>query len=567
MRYRKILSMALAAAAISIIIPIVSNAAVIIETEYEESEDGEAMEESAGGNGITSEIEAGHFAEDYFHEAEKESLLSFAYGDRAVEESLLHLVERTEVLKKDYSAEEAVSVLEALKKTVADITSVDYEEEYAFVHDEKNYEDGEFYKYKISPDVWIIKNILYVFSVHDAENTDIFMEIVDLVYDIAFLEMENGCKDDRVMQILAMLYELKGKFPESFSDYLSYVSGLAAEDSLTFENGSMPKKRVPSEAYLEKTKGNEGSNGEISNGVLADVEKMPAVEEADSGHLENSSGIQCAGSQEIPVYNAGSVADYQKKLEEAESQKHVETNVNEHMVMEIYFTLDKTAEHPVWQTTRAELDEESQIPYDRLVAALRGISNVSEDFFLMEDTDMAMFIAEGKPLVINRVEKASAGDIDILFDTFEKLGIKTAPRQDEVDDGMVSLTDKLNADGIYEIVVDGRKLILTNKAVLTEGIVQLPVKQAAGMLGYKAVQSGNTITLVCQKGNEEHSIAMSVGSSDITVNGQKIPIKAQVTEQGGIIYAEFDKIAEEAGYTYAYNAKTGCLELESADYK
>lgn len=87
------------------------------------------------------------------------------------------------------------------------------------------------------------------------------------------------------------------------------------------------------------------------------------------------------------------------------------------------------------------------------------------------------------------------------------------------------------------------------------------------MLGYKSVQSGNTITLVCQKGNEEHSIAMSVGSSDITVNGQKIPIKAQVTEQGGIIYAEFDKIAEEAGYTYAYNAKTGCLELESADYK
>lgn len=409
MRYRKILSMALAAAASSIIIPIVSNAAVIIETEYEESEDGEAMEESAGGNGITSEIEAGHFAEDYFHEAEKESLLSFAYGDRAVEESLLHLVERTEVLKTDYSAEEAVSVLEALKKTVADITSVDYEEEYAFVHDEKNYEDGEFYKYKNSPDVWIIKNNLYVFSVHDAENTDIFMEIVDLVYDIAFLEMENGCKDDRVMQILAMLYELKGKFPESFSDYLSYVSGLAAEDSLTFENGSMPKKRVPSEAYLEKTKGNEGSNGEISNGVLADVEKMPAAEEADSGHLENSSGIQCAGSQEIPVYNAGSMESYQKNLDEMESQQHIETK--EYTVMEIHYTLDKTEEYPVWQTTRVELDEAGEVSYDKLVAALRGISNVSEDFFLMEDTDMAMFIAEGKPLVINRVEKASAGDI------------------------------------------------------------------------------------------------------------------------------------------------------------
>lgn len=511
--------------------------------------------------GIASEDITDPYADDYFHLIAKEKLLPYSYENKDVENEMTLLIDRTEELKTKYSTADAIAILNELQNLMGSITESDYENEYAMIHDENNYETGEYYKYKVSPTVWIVKNIIHCFSVYDANNIDEAKKAIDMIYDMALTEMKHGCHNDRLMQVIANLNKLSDRLPDEYSEYLNYVSGLAAKDSLIYENGKLPEDKIPSVVYEIDKNEQEEETVDAENGKLIEVDRTIETETVDAEYWENTNTIQSTKQNTSISYDTNSMDAYKKRMNEIENQGYVE--VKEYSIKTIYYTLDKTTENPVWESTNIDLDTNEELDYSTFVVMLSSLSNKSKEFSFIEDSDMVMFIAEGQPLILNKVEKVAAEEIDILFDQFEKLGIKVALKKDEIDDDVTSLSDKLEAGDINEIVIDGKKLILTYKPILTKGIVQLPVEQVAEQIGFKVTQSGKTMTLTYKTEQDtENTIVMVAGSKYITVDEQKVALRTEITKQDDVIYAEFDKIAKVAGYTYSYDAKAGNLELE-----
>lgn len=496
---------------------------------------------------------------DYFHVIPKEELLPFSYKNKEVEKSMAALIDRTENLKVNYSTNEVISILKELQSNIKNITKSDYENEFAMIHDKENYETGEFYKYKVSPIVWIVKNILHSYSIQDIKDFKEFKNIIDLIYDMALTEMKNGCKDDKLMQIIVNLNELNNRFPDEYSDYISFVSGLATKDSLDYENGKMPEEKIPSKAYTENTK--EKEKEKINNGELVEIDNTIETETVEEEYLDKTNIISISNQSTSDIYNNSSMDAYKDKMNAIEKDGYKE--VKDYFMKTIYYTLDKSVENPEWEVVGVDMDINGELSYNKFLHVLNNISNKVEDASFIEDEDMVMFIAEGKPLVLNKVEKVNEENMNTLFEQFEKLGIKVALKQDEMEDNNTSLTEKLEAGDINEIVINGNKLILIYKPILTKGIVQLPIEQVAEQLGYEVIQSKDIMTLMYKTGeNTSLEIEVIVGSKNLIVNGQKIPLKTEVTKKDNIIYAEFDKIAKEVGYTYSYNAKSGYLELK-----
>lgn len=499
------------------------------------------------------------YEDAYFHMITKEQLLLFSYENKEVEESMAALIDRTENLKVNYSVNEVFSILKELQSNIKNITKSDYENEYTMIHDDNNYETGEVYKYKVSPTVWIVKNILHSYSIQEVKDFKEFKNIIDLIYDMALTEIKNGSMDDKLMQIIVNLNDLNNRFPDEYSDYISFVSGLATKDSLDYENGKMPEEKIPSKVYIENQKENEKEK--ITNGELVEIDNTIEKEKVDEEYLENTNTISISNQNTLDIYNNDGMDAYKDNMNTIEKDGYKE--VKEYTIKTIYYTLDKSIENIEWEVTGVDMDTNGEVSYEKFVHMLKSISDKIEDASIIEDEDMVMLIAEGKPLVLNKVEKVNEEDINTLFEQFEKLGIKVGLKQDEIEDNNISLSDKLEAGDINEIVIDGNKLILIYKPILVKGIVQLPIEQVAEQIGYEVIQSKDTITLNYKAGEDSScKIELTIGSKNIIVNGQKMVLKTEVTKKDDIVYAEFDKIAKEAGYTYSYNAKSGYLELK-----
>jgi hypothetical protein len=137
------------------------------------------------------------------------------------------------------------------------------------------------------------------------------------------------------------------------------------------------------------------------------------------------------------------------------------------------------------------------------------------------------------------------------------------------------LETRIKNGEINTISINGSNLILTNPPILTKNILQLPLEETAKALGYEINVLGNTITLtyknniadvVDEDGNEltlddDIVIILNVGSSNYTINGIKNSFKTNVTKDNGVIYCEFDKIAEKVNLSYYYNATSGIIEF------
>lgn len=506
---------------------------------------------------------------NYFDSYDRETINPYVYENSMVSIKLNILLERTENLKETYSLSAVLEVLKDLKEVVKEITSIDYETNYEILHDEANYETGEFRKYKMGIPEWIIRNILSLICTYSPEEEETMKQVIDYIYEMGGIEMQNHCKEYSIMNIINDLNFCKENFPLSFQEYLEYVLSISSQDCMEYDKGNLPEIKIPSaykEEYDQKKKeenpfvleeNQEGTLQEESEVIL-----IPDISEEDISLppvvLENLPSNE--------IYEKDNLQDYLSQIENiSQSAEEVKT----YEIKSIYYTLDKTKEHPEWQDTRILLSEEGDIPFEKLKNIFQLLEKKESEFFFVEDSDMVMFIAEGKPLVLNKVEKVTADEIDIILEGFEKIGMKVMLKSDEKVDTFDSLASRVEAGKINQILVNENKIILNAMPILTKNILQLPIKQVAEALGYQTFQKGNTITLIYQgaasteeSNLEEITIVLTVGETTYTINGKKNSFKVPVTEKDNILYVEFDQLANKLGYSYEYNKESGFIEFQ-----
>lgn len=527
--------------------------------------------------------------ESYFNTFEKDNILPYVYGNSSVTNSLNSLIDRTENLKLDYSLSEAVSILESLKDTVKNISSDDFETNYNILHDPDNYELGAYYKYMKSPVTWIERNVVHLISIYSSNEESEIKQVIDLLYEMGNEEMQNHCKTYDSMTVVSDLHYIKNRFSSSISDYIDFVVKKADSDSTNYDEGKLPEDgKNMSDYYEEYQKQQEEENNQNSefeeendNVVLEEEPIVVEVPNVSDDILSSNDNINTDNNITSPSYNVNNMGDYIGKMNDISNGSYIE--VKDYSIKNIYYTFDKSTENPIWNDTGISMEDE-KISYEKLLNVLSTIGR-NNDYFYMTDSDMVMLIAEGEVLVLNKVETVTEDEINNLFDKFEKLGIKVMLKSDETVNTQNSLSSKIEAGEVNSISVNDNKLILTNKPILKKNILQLPIKQVAEALGYQVTESGKTITLVYEDKNivdtsqieeddiennnnteQENSntikIILTIGSNNFTINDSKNSFKTPVTQENGITYCEFDKIANKLGYSYSYDADSGVIKFE-----
>lgn len=507
---------------------------------------------------------------DYAVVIEKEDIIPYTYSSSYVTSSLESLVERTEALKSSYSASEALSIVRSLESAVDEITSSDYSRNYDVKHDPENYEAKKFYKYKYSHTEWIIKNVTYCMLTNSASDSD-YIELIEIVYRIAKLEMENSAPICDIMNLLSIYMYMDDDFPASVRDFISFAGLQAGFDAMNYEEKILPIDKTMYEKYedyLENLRQEEYIRNEIiyansQQEVTPEPERVH-IEGYDDSYFDNFSSYISENSSYVPETGMNS-DDYIEKMDEARKVSHTTYKVYESKT--IYYTFDKTETNPDWIDTGISMDSET-IPFNKFLTVLSIIAR-NEGYYYFEDTDMAMLIADGISLVVNKQEDVTENEMREAFDCFEKLGIGILLHNDGESNNSSVLAEKIENGEINSISVNDNHMVLTNKPVLEKNILQLPVEQVAKAIGYDVSINDKEVILVSVDTNESgevintNQIILTVGSNNYTINEQKNSFRSSVTIQNGVIYTEFDKLAQLIGYSYSFNSESNIIEFKT----
>lgn len=510
---------------------------------------------------------------DYAQAVEKEDIIPYTYSSSYVTSSMESLVERTEVLKTSYSSSESLSILRSLESAVEDITSSDYSSNYDIKHDPENYERKAFYKYKYSHTEWIIKNVTSCMLSNSASDAE-YMELVEIIYRIAKIEMEHSAKVCDSMNLLSIFMYIDDDFPSSVRDFISFAGLQAGFDAMNYEEGTLPVDKSMKERYedyLENLRQEEYLRNEIiyansQTEVIPEPEKI-YVEGYDDSYFDNfNSYMEFVGDNYKPEIGMDA-DDYIKKMEDAKNVAHTTYKVYESK--SIYYTFDKTQSNIDWVDTGISMDSET-IPFKKFLTILSYIAR-NEGYYYFEDTDMVMLIADGVNLVVNKQEDITEEEMRLAFDTFPNLGIGIMLYSETENTTSEVLSERIQNGDVNSISVNGERTILTETPIISKNILQLPIEQVAKAIGYDVTINDKEVKLISvdTDANGEiintNEIVITVDSNSYTVNNQKNSFRTAVTSNNGVIFVEFDKLAQLMNYSYSFNEETNTIEFKTME--
>lgn len=510
---------------------------------------------------------------DYAQPVEKEDIIPYTYSSSYVTSSMESLVERTEVLKTSYSSSESLSILRSLESAVEDITSSDYSSNYDIKHDPENYERKAFYKYKYSHTEWIIKNVTSCMLSNSASDAE-YMELVEIIYRIAKIEMEHSAKVCDSMNLLSIFMYIDDDFPSSVRDFISFAGLQAGFDAMNYEEGTLPVDKSMKERYedyLENLRQEEYLRNEIiyansQTEVIPEPEKI-YVEGYDDSYFDNfNSYMEFVGDNYKPEIGMDA-DDYIKKMEDAKNVAHTTYKVYESK--SIYYTFDKTQSNIDWVDTGISMDSET-IPFKKFLTILSYIAR-NEGYYYFEDTDMVMLIADGVNLVVNKQEDITEEEMRLAFDTFPNLGIGIMLYSETENTTSEVLSERVQNGDVNSISVNGERTILTETPIISKNILQLPIEQVAKAIGYDVTINDKEVKLISVDTDANgkiintNEIVITVDSNSYTVNNQKNSFRTAVTSNNGVIFVEFDKLAQLMNYSYSFNEETNTIEFKTME--
>lgn len=499
-----------------------------------------------------------------------------------IKNNIEQLMLEVDTLESNYDKELSKSILEETFILISEIPLEQMEglDVSSMYFDKSNYPEDTIF-YGNDQFSYVIFNTIYYSANHLSvkERDNFFIKLIDNLYLVVLNQLNNGSVHLETLKYITAINNIRDLFGIEVKTTLDKANVLI-DKLVNFTENKSPDElknswtdyRFPSEFSKEELEDSEQEKEEIENNRQEDLETIdsnttledfpkPDIPSQDTTTSPNSNS---QNTNEDYLHKLGE--DYATATKEEEKDSSIKN---------IYYTFDKSVENPIWNDSGISM-EDGTVDCDKLFHVLSIIGR-NDEYFYMTDTDMVMLIAEGEVLVLNKVETVTEDEINSLFDKFEKLGIKVMLKSDETANTNNSLTAKLEADEINTISVSGENLILTNKPILTKNMLQLPIKQVAETLGYEVTESGDTITLTyeiksSETENQEETnqvainkltIVLTVGSQHYTVNDKKNSFKSPVTKEDGVIYSEFNTIAEKLGYKMIFDSDSGIIEFEN----
>jgi len=194
--------------------------------------------------------------------------------------------------------------------------------------------------------------------------------------------------------------------------------------------------------------------------------------------------------------------------------------------------------------------------YSQIRDALIQLS-LKTNAYLIEDDDKLLFIAEGKPLVIkNKKDDFSKTEIESLLKSFKNISLKVDKLKETMHD---DIENKTNEDSFKDIIINGKKITLTNQPIIENGILQLPIEEVTNNLGFKVENKKSKLILTKDKIVFEYEVE----TKNIKMNDTLRILSTKSQVKNKVIYGEMALLLREMGYILKYDDFKDTVEIRN----
>lgn len=486
-------------------------------------------------------------------------MVYYSAYDSKVKSKVESLMDDVDKLQKSYSAKLSKQILEDFVDTIKKVPS---NQMFYLYPDAVNFNNHNYDVEKSNPGTlqgydqfsYVMYNYIATNFINlsgDARE-EFFVDLTNILYQVCIDTYNNGDKELFAESYLSYLNEIGDRF----SDYTQRVIEAAmnmAEYYATENDKELPGKgKTPSEYIDSQDKEAQDDMNKAleehkkQNEVLDDINFANSQKDAYNDIYEKDDDYEVPNVK----YTDSSSRYEQIQQEYNNGVSEVSKTSEDDDIYTIYYTLNKKDKDAKYEDTRIEVTND-KVDFRSLKSALKKITSEDKDTFLLEDVDMTMFIAEGKVLVMNQLAGTIKNDeINSLFDIFDNIGLKVAIKSNKDLDEDNSLQSMIEAGKINAIQINKDKLILNNKPILKNGIVQLPVKTIVEAMGLEFKEEKDSYVIK----NDNTTLTLKVNDKKYNINEKESGFKTTPQLINNVLYAEFDSIAKTFGFTYYYDA-------------
>lgn len=223
----------------------------------------------------------------------------------------------------------------------------------------------------------------------------------------------------------------------------------------------------------------------------------------------------------------------------------------------IYYTLDKTKKEPYYFNTGIYTSaSDNSATYNQVKDALYQLSIKAEGFSIT-DTDKALTILEGKPIVLKKSkDHYSKTEIERLLNSFTNVGLKVLKTSEK---DSYSLENYLTNNKIDSIIFNDNEIKLSSEFILKDEELFGPVQEIVSHLGGKTSLNKDTLTI----SKDDIKITIDTNSSSYILNNEKKNFRHKPIIHNSSIYCEINTIISELGYDLVWDYEAGELYVNN----
>ncbi|MCC0671433.1 MULTISPECIES: stalk domain-containing protein [unclassified Clostridioides] len=232
-----------------------------------------------------------------------------------------------------------------------------------------------------------------------------------------------------------------------------------------------------------------------------------------------------------------------------------ENELNKESNLTLKFTLNKNDKNIYYYDSGINVNLNKTVTYNQVRDVLNQIALKIKNGYLIEDKKKLLFIAEGKPLVVeDKKSSYSEAEIKGLLNTFNNLSLKIEEK-DKTNEP--KFKDEKQNSSLDKIFINNKEVKLKHPAMLKNGIIQLPIEEIAKELKIKLKINKNLAILSDNNSITEYYI----GTKKIKINGAEKLTTTSSKLENNIIYAEMNAVLREFGFSINFNASTNKISI------
>lgn len=376
---------------------------------------------------MLQEIKAASFAVENCR-INREDVFYFPYSEYA-KSDVEDLMNRVDKLEVSYSKNKAVNILDSWENALLEVPD---DEIFGLYPNAVNFNEHGFTDYSADAILsgydqfsYVLYNtVFYSYNNLSGETKEqFFQDLADRLYRVVAWQYRNQQYEFQTMRFLTLLDELKDLFSAETQEVIEQANDMASyiEDSFIQEGWWEDRYEVPSQVVKQNRQDAENSVEKVENGNQSQISMEEESENQNQGvqggYHKND---EANGNADTSYTDTSStyIDSIQQEYEEAETinPDNAKTEYT------IFYTIDKDKKEPEYIDSKVTVKKD-EIPYNKVLTVLKSIA-AYPDYELFEDTDMLMFIADGKVLVLNKIDGfLSNKKVSHLLDDFETVGL------------------------------------------------------------------------------------------------------------------------------------------------